>query len=147
VAVAGFAGGFAAALRFAGCHALYVVGASLVAHEEDRAPRIGRARLGVVLALAAVAVNALFGLELATGSSIVAAVALWQLFSLRNALLLFRAGAPGGLPLSAFAALLLSRLPLLPAAAAFAAGAGELGLLAIAMWWLVFGLVRIIPPT
>jgi 4-hydroxybenzoate polyprenyltransferase len=147
VAVAGLAVGFEAAVRFAACHAIYVIGASLVAHEEDREPRIGRARLGVALALAAVAVNALFGLELATGGSIVGAVALWQLFSLRNALLLFRAGAPGEVPLSAFAALLLSRLPLLPAAAAFAAGAGELGLLAIGMWWIVFLLVRIIPPT
>lgn len=147
VAVAGFDAGFACASRFAACHALYVVGASLVAHEEDRAPRIGRARLGLALALAAIAVNALFGLELGAGTGLAPMVALWQLFSLRNALLLFRAGAPGAVPLSAFAALLLSRMPLIPAAAAFAAGANDLGLLAVAIWWIVFLLVRLIPPT
>ncbi|MBL8842334.1 MAG: UbiA family prenyltransferase [Planctomycetes bacterium] len=150
VAVAGLAPGVAAAWPFAALHGLYVVGASLVAHEEDRAPRIGRARAGVAIALAAIGgagALALLDGPVAGAPQIALVVALWQLFTLRRALQLFAAGAPGDVPLSAYARLLLSRLPLIPAIACFAAGAGDLGLFSIGVYWCVFFLVRYVPPT
>ncbi|MSR47437.1 MAG: hypothetical protein EXS13_10295 [Planctomycetes bacterium] len=147
VAIVGLRLGLAAALPFAACHVAYVIGASLVAHEEDRAPRIRRIRFGVVLSFAAVAASALLALFMFDSASIALFVAIWQLYSLRRALLLFRPGAPGAVPIAAFARLLLSRLPMIPAVAAFAVGANDLGLLAIGMFWLVFIAVRFIPPT
>jgi len=147
VAVAGLARGVAVAWPVAACHGLYVVGASLVAHEEDRIPRVGRARFGVVLAWTAVAANLLVLLLLGHHVGIAALVAAWELVTLRMSLVLFRPGAPGRVPMSSFARLLLSRLPLLPMAAAFAAGGDDLGVLALVAFCLVFVLVRFIPPT
>lgn len=150
VAVAGLAPGLSVAWPFAALHGLYVVGASLVAHEEDRAPRIGRARAGVAIALAAIGgagALALLDGPVAGAPQIAIVVALWQLFTLRRALQLFAAGAPGDVPLSAYARLLLSRLPLIPAIACFAAGAGDLGLFSIGVYWCVFFLVRYVSPT
>ncbi len=150
IACVGLERGIAVAWPFAIVHGLYVVGASLVAHEEDRAPRIGRARAGAALCFASIGAAgalALLGRGEGMSTQIACILALWQCMTLRRALLLFRAGAPGDIPLSAFARLFLSRLPLIPAVACFAAGAGDLGLAAIGIYWVVFVLVRFIPPT
>jgi hypothetical protein len=147
VAVAGLERGVAVAWPVAACHGLFVVGASLVAHEEDRIPRVGRARFGVVLAWSAVGANLLVVLWLGLHLGIAAFIAAFELFTMRTSLVLFRPGAPGRVPMSAFARLLLSRLPLLPMTAAFAAGADELGMISLVAFGLVFVLVRFIPPT
>jgi 4-hydroxybenzoate polyprenyltransferase len=152
VGVAGAESALAAAGPAAAAYAACVLGASFVAHEEDRTPRMTLVRAGVTLSLAAVLVNGALAWRRAQdqGSQVaaVAAIAtLWHLWSIRAALLLFARGAPRATPLAAFARLLLSRLPLLPAVAAFGAAAGDLGLIAIVAFWLVYALVRIIPPT
>ncbi len=153
VAIVGWHAAVATAWPFALVYFGYVAGASLVAHEEDREPRMARARFGAALALTCVAIAGALGYARSSiagdsrSAMLAVLVALWAAWSLRNVLLLFGTGAPGSVPLSSFARLLLSRLPLIPTTAAFAAGAGDLGILAIAAFWAVFVLVRIIPPT
>lgn len=149
IAAAGFAGA-AAAAPWAAAHGLYVVGASLVAHEEDRAPRLRRAQAGVALAATAVAAGAVLAMLLAPphGALLIAlVVALWQIVSSRAAFNVFAGDAEARPSMAACARLLLSRLPLIPAAACFASGASDLGIGALLVLWLVLGLARVIPPT
>jgi len=155
VALAGASGAWSAAGFAAVCYAAYVAGASFVAHQEDRDARIVPVRLGALLCGAAVVVHALRALAAAgtvppDRSNVVRAaaiVALWHLWNLRGARLLFRRGGFGLIPIEAFARLFLSRMPLLPAAAALAAGNGPLAGASIVAFFAVFVLVRYIPPT
>ena len=156
IGAAGTGPGLIAAWPAAAAYAAYVVGASLVAHEEDRPPSMTTVRAGVVVALAAVIVNGAVAAVGARDSSpdttalvgtVAALVAVWHLAATLPVARLLRAGAPGSIPLSAFARLLLSRLPLVPAAAAFGAAAFDLGFVAVVAFWAVYALVRIVPPT
>lgn len=155
VAVAGARGAWSAAAFPAACYAAYVAGASFIAHQEDRGARAPLVRLGALLAASAVVVHGARSL-VATGAGLAeranvvhaaALVALWHLWNLRGAHLLFRRGGFGLIPVEAFARLFLSRLPLLPAAAALAAGNAPLAFAAIVAFFAVFALVRFIPPT
>src|SRR5262249_4639855 len=74
-------------------------------------------------------------------------VAVWHLLSLRGAWVLFRPTGFGLVRVETYARLFLSRMSLLPAAAAFAAGNPALGLTSIVAFFAVFALVRFIPPT
>ena len=71
----------------------------------------------------------------------------WHLYSLKGARVLFRPTGWGTMSLAAFAGLFLSRMPLIPAVAAFGAGCGDLGMVAIVMFLLVRFLVRFVPPS
>jgi len=154
IGVAGRDGGVAAAGFAAACYALYVAGASFIAHQEDRDARAIFVRAGALLALLAIVVYgaAIFfvrgvgsaGGELLRPSVVVAA---WHLLSLRAAWVLFRPTGFGLVRVGIFARLFLSRMSLLPAAAAFAAGNPALGLTSIVAFFAVFALVRFIPPT
>jgi len=155
VALAGAAGAWRAAGFAALCYAAYVAGASFIAHQEDRDARIGAVRTGALLAGIAIVAHAVRALA-ASGAAppdranvvrAAALVAVWHLWNLRGARLLFRSGGFGLIPIEAFARLFLSRLPLLPAAAALAAGNAPLAFASIVAFFAVFALVRFIPPT
>ncbi len=151
VGVAGIGPGVAAAWPAALVYGAYVAGASGVAHEEDRAPRMGRVRVAVLLAFAAIALNGGLAWLRADGATqlpiVIVLMAAWHGWKIKAALHLLRPGAPGMAPLAAYAGLLLAGMPLLPAVAAFGAAAPDLGLIAFAAFWVVFALVRIVPPT
>jgi 4-hydroxybenzoate polyprenyltransferase len=154
IGVLGLRGGVAAAWPVAAAYGAYVAGASGVAHEEDRFPRMTLVRGAVVVALTAVGVNGALGwlaaerrgdaAQQSAGALLLAAFHLWKSSPV---LVLFRAGAPGLVPLSVHARVLLSALPLIPAVAAIGAGSLDLGLAAAGAWFLVMALVRVVPPT
>jgi hypothetical protein len=111
-------------------------------------------RAGALLALVAIVVHgaALFVVprvgDAAAGALAPAlVVALWHLISLRAASVLFRPTGFGLVRVENHARLFLSRMSLLPAAAAFTAGNQALGLTSILAFFAVFALVRYIPPT
>jgi 4-hydroxybenzoate polyprenyltransferase len=153
IGVAGLHAGLATAGFAAGCYAAYVAGASFIAHQEDRDARALYVRAGALLALAAIVVHGaarLIDAQRAGASDRlgpVALIAVWHLFSLRAASVLFRPTGFGLVRVGLYARLFLSRMSLLPAAAAFAAGNPALGLTSIVAFFAVFALVRFIPPT
>jgi 4-hydroxybenzoate polyprenyltransferase len=151
IAAAGIERAVEAAWPFAAAYAVYVAGAAVVAHHEDRAPNAGLVRGGVLLAFVAIGANGALAYRLAADNRQVALVAVtvtvWHLVSARGAALLLRGSLPPERGLAPFAAILLSRMPFIPAVAAFGASAGDLGLIAIVSFWLVIALVRVIPPT
>jgi 4-hydroxybenzoate polyprenyltransferase len=156
VAAGGLAAARSTALPAAIVYASYVAGASFVAHEEDRAPRMAIVRGGVVLAFTAIAANAAFAwfferdprLESSGRLGFAAlVVAFWHALGARGAFQLFKPGAPGLTPLASYARLLLSRMALVPAVAALGAGAPDLGVAAAFASVLVALLVRFVPPT
>ena len=153
VGLIGIERGIDAAWPAAAAYAVYVLGASFVAHEEDRSPRMAIVRAGVVIAFAGVLVNAGLAWARAEGrgdsqsAMIAGIVGLWHVVGSRGTLLLFKQGAPGLTPLSSFARILLARLPLLPIAAAFGASAGDLGMIGVIAFVAVLLLVRVVPPT
>jgi hypothetical protein len=153
IGLAGRDAGLAAAGFAAVCYAAYVAGASFIAHQEDRDARACFVRGGALLSLAAIvvhgAVSVAFPPHAGTADRLNPAVvvALWHLISLRAAWVLFRPTGFGLVRVESHARLFLSRMSLLPAAAAFAAGNPALGLTSIVAFFAVFVLVRFIPPT
>jgi len=143
------AAGFAAAM-----YATYVAGASFIAHQEDRDARALPLRAGALLCLLAIVLHAARAVSLRLPAPdlplevrVAVVVAVWHLFSVRGGLRLFRPKGFGLIPVVAFARLFLSRMPLLPAAAAFAAGNVALGVTSIVAFCAVYALVRFVPPT
>jgi 4-hydroxybenzoate polyprenyltransferase len=154
VGVAGLHAGVGAAGFAACCYAVYVAGASFIAHQEDRDARAIFVRAGALLSFAAIFVQGAVpffvrprGAAAIDAQSPAVIVALWHLLSLRAAWVLFRPAGFGLIRVGLFARLFLSRMSLLPAAAAFAAGNPALGLTSIVAFFAVFALVRFIPPT
>jgi hypothetical protein len=153
IGAAGRDPGLSAAAFSAGCYAFYVAGASFIAHQEDRDARAVLVRAGALLSLLAIVVHGAAILVLPRGAAAADAfspsvvVALWHLISLRGAWVLFRPTGFGLVRVETYARLFLSRMSLLPAAAAFAAGNPALGLTSIVAFFAVFALVRFIPPT
>ena len=157
VAAAGLRAGVSFALPAAIAYAAYVFGASCVAHEEDRHPWMKVVRAGVVVALGAIAANAVLAAGVAPrfeGSDAssqlafaAAVIAIYHLVTVRSVLQLFKPGAPGLTPLTWYARALLARISLLPAAATIGAGAPDLGGLALLAFLATIVLARVIPPT
>lgn len=154
IGVAGRDAGLAAAGFAAACYAAYVAGASFIAHQEDRDARAIFVRSGALLSLLAIVVHGAVNVarppragpaDLVSLAAVV--VALWHLISLRAARVLFRPTGFGLVRVENHARLFLSRMALLPAAAAFAAGNPALGSTSIVAFFAVFALVRFIPPT
>lgn len=133
----------------AGCYGSYVLGASLVAHQEDRTPDLRWVRAGMGISSAAVAVAVVLAWTVGT-PEIFARSAMLGLAALHG-LGLVRAwrlvrGA-SSVPVEALAGALLSRMSFLPALWALASGHWGLALAALTSLVAVRLLVRWIPPT